>query len=143
MIISKPVFDRLGLMLWIVAFLVTVTLAQMALDDRSVVFVYRNGAEAFVAGRTLYNVQLEMGYLYAPAFAALYSPLLMLGHNFGDLVWRTLCFGVITFAVVRQVRKLGGNDLTWLLSFGLVMALPMALGAIRNGQGTILLAGAC
>lgn len=143
MTISKPVFDRLGLTLWIVAFLVTAALAQMSLDDRSVVFVYRHGAEAFVAGRTLYNVQLEMGYLYAPAFAALYSPLLMLGNHLGDLVWRAICFGVLTFAVIRQVRKLGGNDLTWLLSFGLAISLPMALGAIRNGQATILLAGAC
>ncbi|UDL88435.1 glycosyltransferase 87 family protein [Mesorhizobium sp. PAMC28654] len=143
MTISKPVFDRLGLLLWIVAFLVTVTLAQMSLDHRSVVFVYRNGSEAFVAQQPLYHVHLAMGYLYAPAFAALYSPLLMLGHHFGDLVWRTICFGVITLAVVRQVRKLGGHDLTWLLSFGLVMSLPMALGAIRNGQATILLTGAC
>lgn len=143
MMISRPVFDRLGLTLWFVAFLVTAAMAQVSLDARSVVFVYRNGAEAFVAGRPLYNVQLEMGYLYAPAFAALYSPLLALGHHFGDMVWRTICFGVLTLAVVRQVRKLGGNDLVWLLSFGLVMALPMALGAIRNGQATIVLTGAC
>lgn len=143
MTISKPVFDRLGLMLWIVAFLVTATLAQMSLDHRSVVFVYRNGSEAFMAQQPLYHVHLAMGYLYAPAFAALYSPLLMLGHHFGDLVWRMICFGVITFAVVRQVRKLGGHDLTWLLSFGLVISLSMALGALRNGQATILLAGTC
>ncbi|QPC96028.1 DUF2029 domain-containing protein (plasmid) [Mesorhizobium sp. INR15] len=143
MTISKPVFDRLGLCLWIVGFLVTALLAQLSLDTRSVVFVYRNGAEAFVAGRPLYNVQLEMGYLYAPAFAAFYSPLLALGHHLGDVVWRAICFGVLMLAVLRQVRKLGGHDLNWLLSFGLVLALPMALGAIRNGQATILLTGAC
>ncbi|WP_246673128.1 glycosyltransferase family 87 protein [Mesorhizobium sp. B2-4-14] len=84
-----------------------------------------------------------MGYLYAPAFAALYVPLFKLGPHLGGLVWHIIGFAVLTFAAMRQVRKLGGGELTWLLSFGLFLALPMALGAIRNGQATILLTGAC
>ncbi|TGS46871.1 hypothetical protein EN822_27705, partial [bacterium M00.F.Ca.ET.179.01.1.1] len=35
------------------------------------------------------------------------------------------------------------QDQTWLLSFGLFLALPVALAGLRNGQATILLAGAC
>ena len=58
-------------------------------------------------------------------------------------IWAAWCgilsaFAVLTFAAMRQVRKLGGGELPWLLSFGLFLALPMALGAIRNGQATIL-----
>ena len=58
-------------------------------------------------------------------------------------MWHVIGFAVLSFAAMRQVRKLGGQELTWLLSFGLFLALPMALGAIRNGQATILLTGAC
>ena len=143
MTISKPVFDRLGLGLWIGAFLVVLVLVLLAPDTRTVLSAYRYGSEEFLAGRPLYNIQSEMGYLYAPAFAALYVPLLKLGPHLGGLVWHTIGFAVLTFAAMRQVRKLGGGELPWLLSFGLFLALPMALGAIRNGQATILLTGAC
>lgn len=143
MTISKQWFDRLGLLVWIGAFLIIIVMAWAAPDARSVVFVYRNGSQAFVEGRPLYDVQLAMGYLYAPAFAALYVPLLKLGPYVGDTLWHMLCFGVLTLAAVRQVRTIGGPERTWFLSFGLFLATPMALGAIRNGQSTILLAGAC
>jgi len=143
MTMTKPVFDRLGLWLWIGAFVVVQIMAWHAPDARSVVFVYRNGSEAFMAARPLYHVELAMGYLYAPAFAALYVPLLKLGPYVGDTLWRMLCFGVLTLAAVRQVRKIGGSDQAWRLSYALFLALPLALGAVRNGQSTILLAGAC
>ncbi|MFB9982784.1 glycosyltransferase family 87 protein [Mesorhizobium kowhaii] len=142
MTISKPVFDRLGFGLWIGAFLVVLAMVLWSPDTRTVLLAYRYGSENLLAGRPLYDLQSEMGYLYAPAFAALYVPLLKLGPHLGGLLWHVLGFAVLTFAAVRQVRKLGGQELTWLLSFGLFLALPMALGAIRNGQSTILLAGA-
>lgn len=143
MTISKPVFDRLGFGLWIGAFLVVLALVLWSPDTRTVLLAYRFGSENLLAGRPLYDLQSEMGYLYAPAFAALYVPLLKLGPHLGGLVWHVLGFAVLTFAAMRQVRKLGGQELTWLLSFGLFLALPIALGAIRNGQSTILLTGAC
>lgn len=143
MTISKPVFDRLGFGLWVGAFLVVLVLVLLAPDSRTVMLAYRYGSEEFLAGRPLYNIRSEMGYLYAPAFAALYVPLVKLGPYVGGLVWHLLGFGVLTYAAMRQVRKLGGGELTWLLSFGLFLALPMALGAIRNGQSTVLLTGAC
>ncbi|MBN9218716.1 MAG: DUF2029 domain-containing protein [Mesorhizobium sp.] len=143
MTMSKPVFDRLGLSLWIGAFLVVLVMVLLSPDTRSVLPAYRYGSQQFLAGGPLYNVQSEMGYLYAPAFAALYVPLLKLGPHLGGLVWHIVGFSVLTYAAMRQVRKLGGTELPWLLSFGLFLALPMALGAIRNGQATILLTGAC
>jgi len=143
MTITKPVFDRLGLLLWIGAFLVVVVAAWWAPDARSVIMAYMRGSEAFVARQPLYQVQLAMGYLYAPAFAALYTPLMKLGPYVGDTLWHTLGFCVLTFAAARQVRKIGGQDQMWLLSYALFLAMPMALGAIRNGQSTILLTGAC
>ena len=142
-IISKHIYDRLGLILWLGAFLVVLAMAWASPDARSVVLYYRHGSEAFVAGQPLYRVELAMGYLYAPAFAALYVPLMKLGPYVGDTLWHLLCFAVLTLAAVRQVRKIGGEGRIWLLSLGLFLALPMALGAIRNGQSTILLAGAC
>jgi hypothetical protein len=143
MTISKPVFDRLGFSLWIGAFLVVLAMVLWSPHTRTVWKAYIGGSEALLAGLPLYDTQSEMGYLYAPAFAALYIPIVKLGPHLGGVVWHTLGFAVLTYAAMRQVRKLGGGELTWLLSFGLFLALPMALGAIRNGQATILLTGAC
>ncbi|BCG85990.1 MULTISPECIES: glycosyltransferase family 87 protein [unclassified Mesorhizobium] len=143
MTMSKPVFDRLGFGLWIGAFLVVLVLVLWSPHTRTVWQAYIDGSEALLARRPLYNIQSEMGYLYAPAFAALYVPVVKLGPHLGGLVWHTIGFAALTFAAMRQVRKLGGGELPWLLSFGLFLALPMALGAIRNGQATILLTGAC
>jgi hypothetical protein len=133
----------LGLGLWIGAFLVVLVLVLWSPHTRTVWQAYIDGSEALLAHRPLYNVQSEMGYLYAPAFAALYVPMVKLGPHLGGLVWHAIGFAALTFAAMRQVRKLGGGELPWLLSFGLFLALPMALGAIRNGQATILLTGAC
>lgn len=144
MTISKQqLFDRLGLILWFGSFLIIMVMVWVSPNTRSVVGVYRNGSEAFVNLQPLYHVEMAMGYLYAPAFAALYVPLLKLGPYVGDTLWRLLCFGVLTLAAVRQVRKIGGTNQVWLLSFGLFLALPIALGAIRNGQSTVLMTGAC
>ena len=143
MTMSRPVFDRLGLVLWLGAFAVILAMGWAAPNLRSVIYIYRNGSEAFLAARPLYHVEQAMGYLYAPAFAALYVPLMKLGPHLGDSLWRVLGFGVLTLAVVRQVRKIGGSDQPWVLSCGLFLALPVALGALRNGQATILLTGAC
>ncbi|QND62666.1 DUF2029 domain-containing protein [Mesorhizobium loti] len=143
MMISKPVFDRLGFCLWIGAFLVVLALVLWSPHTRTVWKAYIGGSEALLAGLPLYDTQSEMGYLYAPAFAALYIPIVKLGPHLGGVVWHSLGFAVLTYAAMRQVRKLGGGELMWLLSFGLFLALPMALGAIRNGQATVLLTGAC
>ncbi|MDG4875821.1 glycosyltransferase 87 family protein [Mesorhizobium sp. WSM4935] len=143
MMVTKPVFDRLGFWLWVGSFLIVLGLALWSPDAHSVVHIYRHGSEAFLSGQPLYQVEVAMGYLYAPAFAVLYVPLLKLGPHLGDILWHMLGFGVLTFAAMRQVRKLGGEEQTWPLSFGLFLALPVSLAALRNGQATILLTGAC
>ncbi|NUS21486.1 MAG: DUF2029 domain-containing protein [Mesorhizobium sp.] len=143
MTVTKPVFDRLGFWLWVGSFLVVLGLALWSPNARSVVHIYRHGSEAFLDRQPLYHVEVAMGYLYAPAFAVLYVPLLKLGPHLGNILWHILGFSVLTFAAMRQVRRLGCQEQTWLLSFGLFLALPVALAALRNGQATILLAGAC
>lgn len=143
MTVTKPVFDRLGFWLWVGSFLIVLGLALWSPDTRSVVHIYRHGSEAFLSREPLYDVQVAMGYLYAPAFAALYVPLVKLGPHLGSVLWHVLGFGALTFAAMRQARKIGGLEQTWLLSFGLFLALPVSLAALRNGQATILLTGAC
>lgn len=124
-------------------FSVTLVLALINPDARSVVVNYRQGSAMFLAGEPLYNVDTAMGYLYSPAFALLYVPFHELGPYLGDFLWRLLGFSVLTFAAVRQTQVIGDEKPLWLLSCGLFLAIPIVAGALRNGQATILLAGAC
>ncbi|MEP9373030.1 glycosyltransferase 87 family protein [Mesorhizobium sp. KR1-2] len=142
MLRMRQLFDRLGLGLWGLGFLGAAIQAAVT-DDRAVVPVYRRSVEHFSAYEQLYNVELSMGFLYAPAFAVLYTPFLMLGPVLGDLLWRLVGIAVLTAAAAKQARKLGGPDNVWLLSYSLFLALPISLGAMRSGQATVLLAGAC
>lgn len=129
--------------MWGAVFCVTIVLALINPDARSVVVNYRNGSELFLAGEQLYDIESAMGYLYSPAFAVLYVPFYELGPHLGDFLWRLLGFSVLTFAAVRQAQVIDDEKPLWLLSCGLFLATPVAAGALRNGQATILLAGAC
>jgi Glycosyltransferase family 87 len=138
----RQLYDRLGAGLWGLGFLIAAIQAAVT-QSRAVVPVYRRSVDTFFAHQPLYNVEQSMGFLYAPGFAVLYTPFWKLGPVFGDFSWRLLGFAVLTAAAVKQVRKIDGPNTIWLLSYGLFLALPMALGAMRNGQATVLLTGAC
>ena len=135
--------DRLGLVLWTLGFAVTMVLFALNPDTRSVVPSYRFGSENFLAHLPIYNLERMGGYLYTPAFAVLFAPFLLLGPLAGEAVWRILGFAVLTYAAMRQARLVEPANWLFILSMGLVIALPISLGAFRNGQSTILLAGAC
>lgn len=142
MLTSRQLFDRLGIGLWGLGFLGAAIQAAVS-QDRAVVPVYRRSVEHFFAWEPLYNLEQSMGFLNAPAFAVLYAPFLMLEPLFGDFLWRLVCLAVLTAAAAKQVHKLGGPNFVWLLSYSLFLALPISLGAMRSGQATVLLAGAC
>jgi hypothetical protein len=136
-------YDGGGALCWAVLFIVTLVLGFMNPDLRSVVPNYRHASEAFLTGGGLYDLDIEMGYLYAPAFAVAYIPFFELGPYFGDLLWRSVACGVLTYAAFRQSRLIDDSRYLWLLSCGLFLAAPLTAGSLRNGQATILLAGAC
>ncbi|PLP57077.1 hypothetical protein CYK37_22855 [Mesorhizobium loti] len=136
-------WDWGGLALWIGGFVAILVMAGMAPDHRSVMRSYRVASDMFLAGQPLYDLDVAMGYLYSPAFAALYVPFMKLGPVLGDSLWRILSFAVLTYAVWRQVRMIDPANRLWMFSYALFLAVPITAGALRNGQATILLAGAC
>ncbi len=136
-------WDWGGLALWTGGFVVILVMAGMAPDHRSVMRAYRIASDMFLAGKPLYDLDIAMGYLYSPAFAVLYVPFMKLGPVIGDSLWRILGFAVLTYAVWRQVRTIEPENRLWMFSYALFLAVPITAGALRNGQATILLAGAC
>lgn len=136
-------WDWGGLALWGGGFAAILIMAGMTPDHRSVMPSYRTASEMFLSGRQLYDLNIAMGYLYSPAFAVLYVPFMKLGPVIGDSLWRILNFAVLTYAVWRQVRIINPENRLWMFSYALFLAVPITAGALRNGQATILLTGAC
>ncbi|MFE0013669.1 glycosyltransferase family 87 protein [Mesorhizobium sp. NPDC059054] len=143
MSISKPLYECSGLILWSLALFTVLIIAALKPEVRSVLVAYDFGTQSFYSHSTLYNLESTMGYLYAPGFAALYAPFYALGPAVGGLLWRGLGVGLLTFVVFKQVKRLDTANTTEIGSLAMFIAIPLSLGAVRNGQATILLTAAC
>jgi hypothetical protein len=136
-------YDFGGSLAWVALLCVVLVVDWITAHKETILDVYRVASEHFIERQPLYALEAAMGYLYLPAFVVLYAPFYALGANFGDLLWRVLGFGVLSYAAFRQVQAIDDQRPVWLLSAGLLMALPLCAGSVRNGQANILLAGAC
>jgi hypothetical protein len=139
----KALYERSGFVLWFLTIVTAVCLAALKPLSHSVLPAYEFGTAMFYAGRPLYDLNSAMGYLYTPAFAALYSPFAWLGSELGGILWRLLGVGLLTFAIVKQARVFDKVRAEHIASLAFFLAIPLSLGAIRNGQATVLLTAAC
>jgi alpha-1,2-mannosyltransferase len=125
---------------WVIVFLVFTAVTIAKPDFRSVTVAYRDASQNWLAGRDIYpQREGEMNYL--PQFAILFSPFAQLPKAAGDTLWRLLQMGVFVTALRRlaTVAQPGRMDLFLLVS---ILAAPVALGTVMNGQSNLLLAGA-
>lgn len=139
----KMLYGRSGFLLWLLTIVTAVCLAALKPQSHSVLPAYEFGTAMFHAGRPLYDLNSAMGYLYTPAFAALYTPFAWLGSEVGGILWRLLGVGVLTFAIVKQASTCDKIKAEEIASLAFFLAIPLSLGAIRNGQATVLLTAAC
>jgi len=123
-----------ALLLWAVPLLVISGMVIRRPTHRSAMKVYHQAAEDWMAQAPLYSRSLEYNYL--PVFAPLFGPFHWLPVPVGDLLWRWLAAGLVASGLWRLTR---GVDRAFLMVT--VLALPLSLGALRNGQANGLLAG--
>ena len=135
-------FNAGGTLIWIITFLVLLVISSLA-SNISVASIYLKSAQLFADNKPLYNLSSDMGYLYAPAFAALYTPLLKLDPYLGAALWRILNFALISYAFVRQARVLGVRNPLLMISWGLLVSVALTTSVFRMGQSTLLMAAAC
>jgi hypothetical protein len=123
-----------ALLLWAAPMLVITVLVARNPSRRSAMIVYHQAADDWMAREILYRSPLEYNYL--PVFAPLYAPFHWLPVPTGDLLWRWMAAALLASGLWRLSR---GSDRTFLIATAL--ALPLSLGALRNGQANALLAG--
>ncbi len=129
---------RTGVVVWILFNLVILILVWHDPEANSVVVNYRQGAVGWWAGSDIFGPGIA-GFVYLPSFAVLYTPFALLGEPWGDILWRSVSVGALTYAVWRAVRLyLPARSFD---AFGpvLLLILPAGGSALRNEQATTLL----
>jgi alpha-1,2-mannosyltransferase len=131
---------RIGIGVWLLFNLVILVLVWRNPGASSVVGNYQYGAMGWWAGEDVYGPGID-GFIYLPSFALLYTPFALLGEPWGDILWRIVSVGLLTYAVWRALRLY--LPASYLQAFGpaLLLILPAGSAALRNGQaGTLLVA---
>ena len=128
--------ERVAWALWGVAFVGFSVLSILQPEMRTVLHVYRRASNAWLSGQAIYP-----GMDYPLPFVILFTPFARIPLAASEILWRALEMGVYVSSLWRLARVVepGPRRLFLLLS---LLALPAALGSIKNGQTNLLLAGA-
>jgi alpha-1,2-mannosyltransferase len=135
-IARKP--ERLALAVW--ALPVAIILVMVAINPvkRSVTSTFHRAVQHWVERSDLYS---GFDYHYPPHFAVLFAPFHLLPVPVGDILWRLLCAALLVTGLRRLCRALDGEAAEKLFLWATLLALPLSLAALRNGQANALLAG--
>lgn len=129
---------NVALTLWIVPMLVIFALVAHNPQKRTVTLVYHQASGNWWAGQELYDAQ--DGYHYLPHFAVLFSPFHALPMRFGDILWRGAAALLLAGGIWRLAQQQFGEGAARAFLLASVVALPLSLPALRNGQANALFA---
>ena len=135
---TKPSIDKT----WIIWFvlIIGICLHQIQTDHkRTVTAAYKNGALSWVAGEDIYGDNTA-GFLYLPHSALLFIPFTVLPLSVGEITWRIMCIGLFAVAIKKLAEVACRRRAADMFLLVTVMTIPVALGAMRNGQMTLPMA---
>ena len=127
-----------GLLLWCLPVLVITVLVCLEPRKRSVTHHYHTAVERWAEQKTLYDGPRGMNYL--PTFVPLFMPYHSLPSRVGENLWRWTAVAGLWIGLHWYGRKSARPNHTFALLS--LLALPLCLGAMRNGQANAHLAAA-
>jgi alpha-1,2-mannosyltransferase len=127
-----------GLALWAVPLLAISVIVILRPEHRAVTPLYHTAVAHWWARQPLYDGPAGMNYL--PQFALLFSLFHALPLALGETLWRWAAVGGLTWGLWRFVREETAAPKVFALVS--LVAMPLTLGALRNGQANAHL-GAC
>jgi alpha-1,2-mannosyltransferase len=132
---------RAAWVVWVAACIAVCVVVFKDSTGRSVTGNYEDASRAFVASRPVYDLTTEDGWIYLPGSAAAYAPFAVLPEPWGDVLWRIAMTGVYAWGLWRFARLVCPRASADKFPLLTLLCLPIAAGALRNGQTNILLAG--
>ena len=133
---------RAGFVAFALFNLVVFVLVAIAPTTHSVVQIYREGSLGWWRGVDIFG-EGTAGFIYLPSFAVFYTPFALLGPVVGDILWRLVSAVLLAFSIAEALRvalpQFPRRERWLLVGSALLIALPGAAGALRNGQATNIL----
>jgi hypothetical protein len=111
-------------------------------QSHTVFDVYRDAARKWWTGQDMYEPGREL-YRYSPFFAVAISPFAMLPDTWGNAFWKV--FNVLVFAAGLaswSVRVLPARLNVSQMAILFLLALPLSMHSLYNGQANLLMVGA-
>jgi hypothetical protein len=129
-----------AVLLWTVPMLVIAALViHDPLKHTVTMGSYHPSAENWWAGRNLYVGPSGMNYL--PHFAVLYSPFHFLPLRWSEILWRFCAAATLAGGLWLLARELFGAEAERPFLWATIMALPLSMGALRNGNANAIFGG--
>jgi hypothetical protein len=128
-----------ALVLWAIPMIVIAILVFAQPKNRTVMPLYHEAANNWWAGHDLYKGPKGMNYL--PHFAVLFSPFNLLPLRICDTLWRCCAAAMLAGGIWRIVRIQFGAAAERPFLWATLMAMPLCMNALRNGQANATFAG--
>ena len=137
---NTTAFEKLGLFLWLLAFVLIFAKVVLEPGVHSVVDSYLLGGQRWADRVTLYSG--PGGFIYTPLFALLFTPFLHISEAMTDLIWRLFIIILYLYALtclINMVNHRSPGTLGKWLGMMSVIAVPIAFSGFRNGQVNVIL----
>ncbi|HWD21255.1 MAG TPA: glycosyltransferase family 87 protein [Verrucomicrobiae bacterium] len=129
-----------GALLWAIPMIVIAALIAHDPTRHTVTLnSYHLASAAWWKGQNLYIGPAGMNYL--PHFAILYSPFHFLPLRASEILWRACAAAALGFGLFQLMRALFGAAAERPFFWASLLAAPLCLGALRNGNANALFGG--
>ena len=120
---DKSLQLRLGVLVWLVPFLVISVLVAMNPPHRNVTPLYHEASENWWAGKDLYRGPGGMNYL--PEFPLIFSPFHSLPVPVGDILWRFCMAALLATGLWRFLREQCRDDIAEAFLYASLLTMPL------------------
>lgn len=126
---------------WLLFALIVGIVVAVRPDKHTVTPEYRHASEKWRAGtESLYDMS-QVGYLYLPQEAIIYTPYQLLPKRVGEPLWRWTGLALLATGLWRAGGLLNPGKRELLFLGATLLVIPSALSSASNGQVNLPLAG--
>ena len=132
---------RLAVGAWLLFAVIVGIIVAVRPDKHTVTPEYRQASQKWwAATESLYNMS-QIGYLYLPQEAMIFTPFALLPKRVGEPLWRWAGLALLATGLWRVADLLNSNDRARLFLVATLLVIPSALSSASNGQVNLPLAG--
>lgn len=141
---NASLYLKVATLIWVIVILVLCIIVFIAPLKHTVTPVYHEAVQRWMAGEPLYinptNLYSASLYFYFPQFVFIFMPFHLLPNPFGDILWRIVQTGLLSWAIWRIISLSRTRQNERLFLYASVFSIIQSLGALRNGQANVFFA---